>query len=97
MSSLWVMLLVVWMFVEVIQWARKKPIPARLKPAFWWSTILTSLSCVGQMDPGQNALLQFAVAFVMFGVPAGIFYGVRRAIAPAARKSVSPSMPSEKN
>lgn len=97
MSSLWVMLPVVWAFVEVIQWARKKPMLARLKSAFWWSTILTSLSSVGQMDPGQNALLQFAVSFVMFGVPAGIFYGVRRAIAPNARKSVSPSVPSDAN
>jgi len=96
MSSLWVMLLVIWVVVEVIQWLRKKPLKARLKAAAIWATVMTSLTAVGQMDPRQNALVQFGVCLLMFGIGAAIIYGVRVAVSPkSARVEASPTRPDD--
>lgn len=91
MDSLWVMFLIVWAIVEVIQWLRKKPLRARMKSAAIWSTVLTSVAGVGQMDPRQNALVQLAVCLVMFGVPAAVLYFVRSAISPKPALGEIPS------
>lgn len=96
MGSLWVMLLIIWAFVEGIQWLRKKPLKGRLKAAAIWATILTSLAGVGQMDPRQSALVQFAVCLVIYGIGAAIIYWVRIAVSPkSAFIEATPTRPSD--
>lgn len=96
MASLWVMLLVIWAVVEVIQWLRREPVRARLKSAAIWATVLTSFAGVGQMDPKQNALVQLAVCLVIFGIGAAIIYGVRIAVlGKSARIEASSARPND--
>ena len=76
-SALWVMMLVLWAIIEVIGALRKKEFRKRLKAAAVWSTVVTSITSVGQMTTHQNAILQLAVCLGLYGTVACVIYFIR--------------------
>lgn len=44
----WIMFVVVWVVVELIQFLRKRPLPNRMKTAAGWAVTLTTLADMGQ-------------------------------------------------
>ena len=77
MSATWVMMIVIWVLVELIEVIRKKNLRSRLKSAAIWSSVITSLSIVGQMSTDQDALVQLAVSLVLTGSVAVVVYFIR--------------------
>ena len=71
------MMIVIWVVVELIEVVRKKNLRSRLKSAAIWSSVITSLSIVGQMSTDQNALVQWAVSLLLTGGVAMVVYFIR--------------------
>jgi len=81
MSTLWIFMFAIWFIVELIGFFQKKEFRKRMKSGAVWSTILVSLSTVGQMTQNQNVFLQVAVCLALYGTVAGIIYFARLKVA----------------
>lgn len=77
MHELWYFFIFIWAVVELVGFFRKKPFRTRMKSGAIWAVVLVSLSTVGQMNPDQNALLQFGVCIALYGIVAIIIYYAR--------------------
>lgn len=67
----------VWLVVEGIQWLRKKPLRARMKPAAWWAVILASFVNVGLAPREASALGLLSTSVLLYGLAALAFYWIR--------------------
>lgn len=80
MHDFWYFFILIWAFVELIGYIRKKPFRVRMKSAAIWAVVIVSLSTLGQMNPEQNAFLQLGVCVTLYGVVAIIIFYTRVAL-----------------
>uniref|UniRef100_E6XLQ1 Uncharacterized protein n=1 Tax=Shewanella putrefaciens (strain 200) TaxID=399804 RepID=E6XLQ1_SHEP2 len=81
MHELWYFYIVIWAFVELIGYFRKKSYRTRMKSGAIWAVVLVSLATAGQMNPDQNIFLQLGVCFILYGVVAVIIFYSRVGLA----------------
>lgn len=81
----------VWVVVEGIQWLRKRPLRARMKPAAWWAVTLAAFVNVGLAPREVSALGLFGTSFLVYGSAALVFYWIRVWLARLLFKAPTPS------
>jgi len=74
--DLWISLFAIWAVVELVQWARRKPLRARMKAGAWTGSIFASLAAYGQASQTAN-FLTLVVLIAMFGAVALSVYWAR--------------------
>ena len=83
MDGLWFSLLIVWAFVEGVQYFRKIPFPRRMIAPLVWVVCLSGLISVGQapQEAGFGYVLRFFVGALISGIFGAFFYGFRLVLA----------------
>lgn len=74
----WIVMFAVWAIVELVQFMRKKPFPARMKAGAYWGAFAMALTLVG-MQGGDlsGSWYAFPLSLVMCGVVAFVVYWMR--------------------
>lgn len=80
MDPHWGIMLIIWAFVEFVQFLRKRPYPGRMKTGAWWAAVLGTVSTVGLIKPqvyGANPWWAFLAALALNGGAVLLVYGLR--------------------
>lgn len=79
MDSHWIAMIFVWAIVELVQFLRKRPFPARMKTGAWWAFWVGFFVLLGRLGTplDRSPLWGYFVAFAMNGVPVAFVYWVR--------------------
>jgi hypothetical protein len=83
MDVTWIAMLVVWAFVEFIQFLRKRPFPQRMRTGAYWGVIFAALAALGAASREVSTFGVLAVSLALYGAGAALIYAVRILLAKA--------------